>query len=201
MKALVVYAHPIEGSFASVLRDRVVSALEQRGAEVRVTDLYAEGFRPELSAWERDHHLDDPATKPDIGHHVDDLRWCDTLVLVYPTWLSAQPAMLKGWIDRVWVHDVAYRLPEGSNRIRPLLTNIGHLVVVTTHGSSKFVNVLQGEPGKRIVFRSIRLMCRSTVRTHWLALYRMDRCGDDERTAFLSRIDRRLTRLRSVRAR
>ena len=102
------------------------------------------------------------------------------LVLVYPTWLSAQPAMLKGWIDRTWVSGVAYHLPEGSNRIRPLLVNIRHLVVVTTHGSSKFINSLQGEPGKRVAFRSIRLMCRHTVRTHWLALYRMDRCGDTE---------------------
>ena len=76
-----------------------------------------------------------------------------------------------------------------------------HLVVVTTHGSSKFINSLQGEPGKRVAFRSIRLMCRHTVRTHWLALYRMDRCGDPERTAFLDRVEKRLSRIKDVRAR
>lgn len=201
MRALVVYAHPIEGSFSSVLRDRVVAALSHRGAEVRLTDLHAENFRPELSAAEKQNQLADPATKPNIARHVADLQWCDTLVFVYPTWLSAQPAMLKGWIDRVWINEVAYRLPEGSNRIRPLLMNIGHLVVVTTHGSSKLINILQGEPGKRIIFRSIRLMCRPTVRTHWLGLYRMDRCSDDTRAEFIARVERRILKLRSVRAR
>jgi len=179
----------------------VVATLERHGHDVRVTDLYAEGFRPELSDWERQHHLDPPDAKPDLARHVDDLRWCDTVVLVYPTWLSAQPAMLKGWIDRVWISGVAYELPEGGNRIRPLLTNVRRLVVVTTHGSSKFVNSLQGEPGKRIVTRSIRLMCHRWARTHWIALYRMDRCDDRRRKDFLDQVERRLERIRGVRAR
>lgn len=200
MRALVVHSHPVAASYSHALRDRVVSTLEGQGHEVRVTDLHAEGFEPELSAWERQHHLDPPSTKPDIARHVDDLRWCDMLVLVYPTWLSAQPAMLKGWLDRVWVSGVVYELPAGTNRIRPLLTNVRHLVVVTTHGSSKFVNALQGEPGKRIVSRSMRLMCHRRARTHWIALYRMDRCDDTRRAAFLDRVERRLTRIRGVRA-
>ena len=49
-----------------------------------------------------------------------DLQWCEHLVLVYPTWWSGQPAMLKGWIDRVWVRDVAFDLPIGVEpRPRP----------------------------------------------------------------------------------
>lgn len=200
MRALVVHSHPVAASYSHAVRGRVVSTLEGQGHEVRVTDLHAEGFEPELSAWERQHHLDPPSTKPEIARHVDDLRWCDMLVLVYPTWLSAQPAMLKGWLDRVWVSGVVYELPAGSNRIRPLLTNVRHLVVVTTHGSSKFVNALQGEPGKRIVSRSMRLMCHRRARTHWIALYRMDRCDDTQRAAFLDRVERRLTRIRGVRA-
>jgi len=201
VRALVVHSHPVATSYSAALRDRVVATLERHGHDVRVTDLYAEGFRPELSDWERQHHLDPPDAKPDLARHVDDLRWCDTVVLVYPTWLSAQPAMLKGWIDRVWISGVAYELPEGGNRIRPLLTNVRRLVVVTTHGSSKFVNSLQGEPGKRIVTRSIRLMCHRWARTHWIALYRMDRCDDRRRKDFLDQVERRLERIRGVRAR
>lgn len=193
MNVLVVYAHPVEGSFCSAVRDRAIAALEASGHSVRVTDLYADGFTPELSEWEHEHHLE--PDKPGITGSVDDLRWCDTIVLVYPTWLSSQPAILKGWIDRVWVSGVAYHLPTGSNRIRPLLTNVRRLVVITTHGSSRFVNRLQGEPGKRIVTRSIRLMCHRFARTQWIALYRMDRCSDGDRRAFLDRVDRRLRRL------
>jgi putative NADPH-quinone reductase len=195
MKVLVVYCHPLEGSFATQVRDRALVGLRAAGHEVRLTDLYAEGFTPELSAWEHEHHLDPPETKPDIARHADDLRWCDALVLAYPTWWSGQPAMLKGWIDRVWVTGVAYDLPPGSNRIRPRLKNIRRLVVLTTHGSSKWMNTLQGEGGKRVAFRSLRVLCHPLVRTKWVALYAIDTCTPDDRQRFLDRVEKTMLRL------
>jgi len=193
VKALVVFCHPSAESFAAECRDRVLAGLRAGGHEVRLRDLYVEGFRPELSAWEREHQFSPAEDKPDIADHAADLRWCDTLVLVYPTWFSAQPAMLKGWIDRVWVNGVAYDLPEGSNRIRGRLRNIRRIVVVTTHGSSKFVNSLQGESGKRVVSRGLRLLCHRFARVRWIALYGIDRCTDAERRAFLDKVEQRLT--------
>lgn len=198
-KALVVYCHPTEGSLVSAARDRVLAGLRAAGHEVRLTDLYAEGFVPELSEWEREHHLDPPEAKatdvPDLARHADDLRWCDTLVLVYPTWWSGQPGMLKGWIDRIWVAGVVYELPSGGNRIRPLLRNVRRLVVVTTHGSSKWINALQGEGGKRVAMRGLRVLCHPIARTRWLALYKTDRTTLEQRTAFLDRVERTFTRL------
>ncbi len=196
MKALVVHCHPNPDSLCAAARDRVVAGLEAGGHELRLRDLYAEDFVPELSSWERVHHLDDPANKPDIAPYADDLRWCDTLILVYPTWYSAQPAMLKGWMDRVWVRGVAYELPEGGNRIRPLLHNIRRIVVVTTHGSAKWVNAVQGEGGKRVAFRSLRVLCSRRCRTTWLALYGADTSGADRRVAFLDRVERTVRGLR-----
>lgn len=195
MKVLVVYSHPLEGSFVSAARDRVLAGLRSGGHEVRCTDLYAEGFVPGLSAWERTHHLDSPDTKPDIARHADDLRWCDALVLVYPTWWSGQPGMLKGWIDRVWVSGVVYELPEGANRIRPLLRNVRRLVVVTTHGSSKWINSLQGEGGKRVAFRGLRVLCHPLARTKWLAMYTVDRSTVADRERFLARVERTMRKL------
>ncbi len=196
MKVLVVYCHPVEGSFTSALRDRVLAGLHAGGHETRLTDLYADGFRPELSAWELANHLAPPEQKPEIGPYATDLMWCDALVLVYPTWWSGQPGMLKGWIDRVWVAGVAYDLPEGANRIRPQLKNVRRIVTVTTHGSSKFVNALQGEGGKRVVNRSLRVLCNTFARTTWVALYGIDRCSAEQREAFLAKAERTMRRLR-----
>ena len=196
MKTYVVYCHPLESSYIASVRARVLAGLEAAGHEVRVTDLYAEGFRPELSAWERTHHLDPPETKPEITQYAENLRWCDTLVFVYPTWWSGQPAMLKGWIDRVWVAGVAYNLPPGGNRIRPLLGNIRRLVVVTTHGSSKWINALQGEGGKRVISRALRVLCHRRARTIWIALYGIDRASADDRAQFLDRVERKARSLR-----
>ncbi len=194
MKTYVVYCHPLEGSFISAARDRALAGLSQH--EVRVTDLYADGFRPELSAWERTHHLDPPATKPEIAVYAANLQWCDTLVFIYPTWWSGQPGMLKGWIDRVWVAGVAYELPPGANRIKPLLGNIRRLVVVTSHGSSKLINDLQGEGGKRVIGRGLRVLCHKRARTTWIALYGLDRDDAQERKRFLDRVERKLRSLR-----
>ncbi len=193
-RALVVYCHPSNESFVAAVRDRVVAGLTLGGAEVRLTDLYADGFDPAFSAIERANHLE-PGTDESIASHGDDLQWCDTLVLVYPTWWSGQPGMLKGWMDRVWVNGVAWTLPDGANRLRPGLRNIRRLVAVTTHGSSKIINMVEGEGGKRTLTRSLRTMCHPLARTTWLAMYGIDNASDEQRRAFLDRAERRLTRL------
>jgi putative NADPH-quinone reductase len=96
----------------------------------------------------------------------------------------------------VWVEGVAYTLPPGAARVRPLLRNLRRLVVVTTHGSPKRINVVEGEPGKHLVGRQLRALCHPLARTRWLALYGMDTAAEAERRAFLARVERRLARPR-----
>jgi NAD(P)H dehydrogenase (quinone) len=191
---LFVHCHPSPESTVSQARDRAVHAATQHGADVRHIDLYAESFDPVLSAWERRNHLADPASKPSIAAHADLLAWCNTLVLTYPSWWSGQPAMLKGWFDRVWVNGVAYTLPEGSNRIRPLLRNVRRIIVVTTHGGPRWRNMLEGQSGKRVVRRSLRAVCSTLCRTTWLAVYGLDR-HPARRDSFLRRVGRRFSHL------
>ncbi len=82
--------------------------------------------------------------------------------------------------------------PDGTNRIRPLLRNVRRIVVVTTHGSSKLVNSLQGEGGKRVVTRALRSLCSRRCRTTWVAMYGVDTSTAEQRQAFLDRVERRL---------
>ena len=107
--------------------------------------------------------------------HARRLRAAEALVLVHPTWWGGQPAILKGWFDRVWAAGVAFTLVPGSTRPRAGLRNLRRLVVVTTHGSSKWTNALQGEPGKHLVGRGLRPLCHPLARTRWIALYGLDR--------------------------
>ncbi len=199
MRALVIVAHPSPESFVSFLGSEVVAELQNSGHEIRHHDLWAEEFIPVFTAYERLNHVGDVEEKlknlPELRQHVEDLQWCDALVLVYPTWWSGQPAMLKGWFDRVLMNGVAWVLPDGVARIRPLLTNVRRLVVVTTHGSSKFVNALEGESGKRTVFRSVRLMLHRRVRCEWIAMYGVDNATLSQREKFSSRVRRRIRRL------
>jgi len=193
-RVLVVYCHPNPESFTAAVRDRVVSALDVGGHDVRVTDLYAESFDPTMSCAERRTHKE-PGIAPELQRYADDLQWAQALVLVYPTWWSGQPAMLKGWVDRVWVAGVAWELPPGSNVVRPLLRNIHRIVVVTGHGSSKFVNALEGEAGKRTVTRAMRATCSRRTRTTWCAIYGLDNADDGARERFLAKVERTIARL------
>ena len=199
MKVLVVLAHPSQESFVSFLCSEVIAELSSGGHEIRHHDLWAENFNPVFTPYERLNHVGDVAEKlnelPELRQHIEDLQWCDALVLVYPTWWSGQPAILKGWFDRVLMNGVAWVLPEGAARIRPLLTNVKRLVVVTTHGSSKFVNALEGESGKRTAFRSVRLMLHRRVRCEWIAMYGVDNATVKQREKFSAHVHRRIRRL------
>ncbi len=194
-RVYVVYCHPLADSFIAAVRDRAMAGLATAGHDVRMTDLYADGFRPELDCDEHVRYGEPPTTKRGITAYATTLSWCDTLVLVYPTWWSAQPAMLRGWFDRVWVQGVAFDLPTTGRFIRPKLTNIKRIVAITSHGSSKWVNAIEGEAGKRTVTRSLRLMCNRLARTTWLALYRIDRTTPAQRAAFLDRVERQMRRI------
>jgi NAD(P)H dehydrogenase (quinone) len=193
MRTLVVTCHPDPASFTAAVAERALTAIRGRGDETRVTDLYKEGFDPLFTADERRRHLD-PGPDPAVAHHAEDLQWCERLVLIYPTWWSGQPAMMKGWIERVWVRDVAFDLPQDSNRVHARLRNVRRLVAITTHGSSKFVNAIEGEAGKRTVTRTLRAVCHPLARTTWLAMYGIDTSTAAQRTAFLDRVERKLSR-------
>jgi len=191
MNTLVVYCHPDATSFTAAVRDAVVDSRRPAGHEVRVRDLYADGFEARLSAEERRNHRM-PGPRPAVAGYADELRWCQHLVLVYPTWWSGQPAMLKGWIDRVWVQGVAWDLPEGASRVRARLRNIRRITAVTTHGSSKWINSLEGEGGKRTLTRSLRAMGHPLARSGWVAMYGLDTSTAAQRAAFLTAVRRKL---------
>lgn len=191
---LLVHCHPMLDGFIPAALERVEAGLTASGAVVRFHDLYAQVFVPELSADEHRTHVV-PGVVDELLDHANDLQWCDTLILVYPTWWSGQPAMLKGWIDRVWASGVAWELPAGADRLRPRLRNVRRIIAVTSHGSAKYINALQGEGGKRTLFRSLRTMCHPLTRTHWLAYYGIDANDTVRQSAFLDALPRKIARL------
>ena len=196
VKALVVYAHPCEDSFVAEVRRRVLDGIEQSGGAADLVDLCAEGFDPRLTAAEHAAHRGDPSTKPVAAAMAPRLAACDTLVLVYPTWWSGQPAILKGWFERTWVNGVAYRFDGDTGPPEPALTNIRRVIVVTTHGSSKWINAIEGESGKRFVKRALRGSVGLRCRVEWLALYDIDRSTADDRRRYLDKVGRRFRALR-----
>ena len=195
MKAYVVYCHPDPDSFTAAVRHRAVDALRAAGHDVRIADLYAESFEPAMPAEEVADHLGPPEPKVAVAPYCNDLQWCDTLVFIYPTWWSGQPAMLKGWLDRVLIRGVAWDLPDGGTRISGVLTNVRRLIAITTHGSSRLINMLEGETGRKVITKTLRVLCHRTARITWLAMYGIDQSDAARREEFLDHVGRRLGEL------
>lgn len=191
MRTLVVVTHPRNDSLTRAACDRVRAGLEAAGSEVRILDLDAEHFNPALTPEERLDHLGNPEDRPANRHHFEALQWCERIVLVYPTWFGGQPAMLKGWFDRVWMNDVAFHLPDGASRIHAKLKNVKRLEIVTSHGSSRTVNWLQGNPGRVTVLRTLRILCHPLCRTRFTAIYNIDRATPDQIEEWLNSVEKR----------
>lgn len=133
MKALILYAHPNPKSFNRAVLDTVTGELKKKGAEIKIKDLYAMNWNPSLSASDFEQMLAGKMPE-DAAREQADVTWADTLLFIYPIWWFSHPAILKGWIDRVFSFGFAYHMtdrgPEG------LLKN-KRAVVITTSGADQ----------------------------------------------------------------
>lgn len=133
MKHLVVYAHPNPASFNHGILETVTQTLQKAGHEVRVRDLYTLNFQPVLSGV--DFGAYQQGTVPaDVKVEQEHITWADAVTFVYPVWWAGLPAILKGYVDRVFTHGFAYSVT--SQGMAKLLTGKkGYLIA--TQGNPK----------------------------------------------------------------
>ncbi len=187
MRVLVLYAHPVEDSFCAALHRTVVAGLEAGGHAVDDCDLYAEGFDPVLSREGRCDYHDTNANRAGVEPYVDRLLSAEALVLVHPVWNFGMPAILKGFLDRVFLPGVSFGLVEGQ--VRPALHNITRLGVATTYGATRWRAAILGDPPRKIAKRMLRAVIKPGAPVDYLALYDMNNAGVPERGAFLTRVE------------
>jgi NAD(P)H dehydrogenase (quinone) len=123
MKILIVSAHPEPRSLNGALTRFAVEELRRADHDVRVSDLYAMRWRPDAGAGDFPGH--DPNERldvigvsgrayaegrlaPEIAAEQEKLLWSDAVILQFPMWWFAMPAILKGWVDRVFTHGFGY---------------------------------------------------------------------------------------------
>jgi NAD(P)H dehydrogenase (quinone) len=130
MNVLIVYAHPEPRSLNGALKSFMIRRLEDAGHEVRVSDLYAMDWKSRLDANDSlDARSDAPfdaslasmeafkngSQSEDIAREQEKLLWADTVILQFPLWWFSTPAILKGWVERVYAYGFAYGVGEHSD--------------------------------------------------------------------------------------
>ncbi len=195
MQVLVVLAHPTADSLNHAIAQRACTALRTAGHDVHLLDLYALGFRAAMTAEERvAYHSTTPIVDPLVHEHAELVRTADALVFVYPTWWSSMPAILKGWLERVFVPGIGFQFNE-SGKVRPALTQVRRLVGISTYGSPWAYVKAVNDNGRRTIMRTIRINTGRTTRSTWLGLYAIDTATPAERERFLERVERRMRAL------
>ncbi|WP_305091606.1 NAD(P)H-dependent oxidoreductase [Prescottella sp. R16] len=149
---MLLLAHPRSDSYCHALADRIRTVLTGSGLDVRFHDLYAERFDPVVSAEEAyttgesvESYLAREADTV-VGRHRTELRDAAGLVVVHPNWWGKPPAILAGWMDRVVVPGVAYRLPDATGVPESLVTVRQMLVVNTSDTTAEREDAVFGDP-------------------------------------------------------
>ena len=130
MNILLVYAHPEPRSLNGSLRDFAIERLQAAGHSVQFSDLYAMNWKAQLDAGDsierRDSKRFDPSLESkhayanglqslDIVYEQEKLLWADAVILQFPLWWFSMPAILKGWVERVYAYGFAYGVGEHSD--------------------------------------------------------------------------------------
>jgi putative NADPH-quinone reductase len=194
MRLLLVFCHPDPESFGAAIFHTACQALREAGHELRIIDLYAEGFDPVFTRDEKRSYLTDTAQNiAGVARHVEALQWAEGWVAIYPTWFYGLPAMLKGWLDRVWLPGVTFQVATAKKRtIRGELQNIRRFVGITTSGSPWWWLRVIGDPGRSLLMKGLRPLYARGCRMSWLQLHDMNHATAADREAFLAKVDRSL---------
>lgn len=197
MDTLVIFCHPDPTSLCATLHATVLLALAEASQPCRSVDLYGEGFDARLS---RDEWFASarpgsatPQADPALDLHVQALQQAEHLVFVFPVWMSGPPALLKGWLDRVWRPGVAFLRPRRPGGLpRPALARLRRITVVTTSNAPRWWTWLLGDPNRRLFSRALRACCTRPCRLSWLQAHGLPSSSAAQRGAFIDRVRRQI---------
>ena len=193
MRVLVLFAHPVETSFGAALHAETVRALSERGHDVDDCDLNAERFDPVMSRQERLDYENEAVNRARVALYAERVLAAQGLVLVFPVWNMGFPAILKGFIDRVFLPGVSFRMhPNGD--YSPCLHKVTRLGAVCTYGGERWRTFLMGDPPRRVVKRSLRSVVSPSARCDYLAHYDMNHTTPPRRAAFLAKVAKTFSR-------
>ena len=150
-------------------------------------------FQPSLTAHERRLHYETrrpaPKSRPCSIASPPPIRWCWS----FPTWWFSFPAILKGWIDRVWSPKFAF---EQGTPIKPLLTGLKSCLVVTTLGSPWWIDwLIMRQPVKRVLKTGVIFSCAPKAKFHMLSFHDAETADAVQVEAFVGRMRKAIGRL------
>ena len=191
MNHLIVYAHPSEGSFCNAVMQTYQESLIKNNHQVKIRNLYAIKFDPVLSNSEL-LDLEKGIIGSDVRQEQEFIDWADVVNFIYPMWWSGMPAILKGYIERVFCERFAYLHTENGSM--GLLTG-KKVFILSTMANTELYSQQHGilEAVKIIEDNSIFEYCGMEVIKHKF-IEGITSKTYDERLKILEHVKRMVTR-------
>ncbi|MBK8807856.1 MAG: NAD(P)H-dependent oxidoreductase [Bacteroidales bacterium] len=158
MNVLIILGHPHSNSFNHAIADVCKTQLSENGHTAMFHDLYKEQFDPILGS-------SNPAEDNDIKQHSSDLVNSDGIIVIHPNWWGQPPAIVKGWLDRVLMPEVAYRIEkdaEGKYHSKGLLKAQSAIVINTSNTPDELEEELFKDPLETIWKNRVFKFCGVT---------------------------------------
>jgi putative NADPH-quinone reductase len=117
-------------------------------------------------------------------------------VFVFPTWYYGPPAILKGWLERVWLPGVTFFPATQKGMVTAsCIRHVKRLVVITTCGSPAWWMFVMGNPCKRLFMRGLRILLNVRCKSTWMQLHDMNVVSPAKCNRFLANVERRMAAL------
>ncbi len=169
MRVLVVDAYPSTHADVGIV-GQAIAQLEAQGNQVEHLSLEGDEFGGTMTAQERAvYESDAPLIADETRSSAARVQQADALLFCYPTTLFGPPARLKSWLERVMVMGVAFVFDK-KQRVRPGLTNVRRLGVITTTSHSRAATARARDLGYRTFMRTLRLNCHPLCRRTFIRL-------------------------------
>lgn len=154
-KVLIIQGNPIANSYGSLLAEVYARGAAESGAEVRELVLAELEFDLNLSGG----YKGKQPLEPDLQKAQELISWADHLVFVYPNWWGGMAALLKGFIDRVFLPGFAFKYRKNSPLPEQLLKGKTARLIVTMDSPYVYYRFYLGQPGHQMMKHSILKFC------------------------------------------
>lgn len=184
----IIYAHPWEGSFNHAILQAVKQHLDSSGQPYRLLDLYADRFNPVYSEEELALFNKGQALDPQVLSYQDTLKQTERLIFIFPIWWADMPAIVKGFLDKVFLKTLTYVENKRTGLLEGKLTHIQEAVVITTSAAPRFYlkffcgNVIQ----RALIGHTLKGV--GVGRGRWINFGQITKSTPEKRQAFLDRL-------------
>jgi len=215
VNVLIVFAHPEGKSLNGSLKELAVDVLNSEGHQVQVSDLYNMKWKAVLDKYDFPERMNQEFFNPiaeqfnsvkndniplDIKREMDKVLWADVIIFQFPVWWSNFPAILKGWIDRVFYNGFAFNAVEMKFYKDGLLKGKKGMLSFTT-GASRELYTDKGPHGEIEVlvnyFNHLLFEFVGMDALPYFAIFGPDEMSEEERENELNRFEKIIRNLPS----